>query len=128
VVRPGDLLVSRLRPYLRQVALVHPRAVAEHPGRSIVCSPEFYVLASPEPGGSLAYLVPFLLGPHTQAVLAAGQEGGHHPRVPRATLFGLRVPAPVVAARAASSAHLLAALDAAHASLSAWRRAVTPRA
>jgi hypothetical protein len=95
-VREGDLLVSRLRPYLRQIALAHPAAV----GREIVaCSTEFYVFTAND-GGDLAFLLPFLLGGAAQAALAVGQEGGHHPRVPLATLLGLRIPLAVVKARA----------------------------
>src|SRR5688500_13396460 len=41
VARAGDLLVSRLRPYLRQIALVR-----QVPPRRVLCvSTEFYVLA-----------------------------------------------------------------------------------
>jgi predicted RNA methylase len=96
-VRPGDVLVSRLRPYLRQVAYVHPAACEG--GRPLVCSPEFYVLAPREDGASVAFLVPWLLGAPAQAVLAAAQEGGHHPRVPREILLGMRVEESRVRAR-----------------------------
>jgi hypothetical protein len=95
----GDLVVSRLRPYLRQIALVHPRALDAAAGRSLALSTEFYVLAPRRPGEDLAFLVPFLLGEHAQAILAAAQEGGHHPRVPRSTLLALRVPEPIVTER-----------------------------
>jgi hypothetical protein len=127
-VFPGDLLVSRLRPYLRQIAIVHPRAAAAFPRRAIVCSPEFFVLAAApaaaaagDDGAPVAWLVPFLLGAHAQEVLAAGQEGGHHPRVARDTLLGLRVPAALVARRAATSARVLAAQAEVHAALAGWR-------
>jgi type I restriction enzyme M protein len=88
-VRPGDLLVSRLRPYLRQIALVH-RATCEG-DRPLACSTEFYVLSPREDGASLAFLLPWLLGAKAQAILAAAQEGGHHPRVPRELLLSMRV-------------------------------------
>ena len=115
-VMAGDLLISRLRPYLRQIALAHPAVVRACEGKELACSTEFYVLGPAEPGGSLAYLVPFLLGDAAQRVLAAGQEGGHHPRVPRETVLALRVPRALVRGRHAASARVgkaLASLDAA---------------
>ena len=80
----GDLIVSRLRPYLRQIALVTCPEVA--------VSTEFYVLRPKKKDEDLAWLLPFLLSASTQSLLAAAQEGGHHPRVPRTSLFALRVP------------------------------------
>jgi hypothetical protein len=100
---PGDLVISRLRPYLRQVALVHPSALGVAAGRPLALSTEFYVLAPRKAGEDLAFLVPFLLSPDAQASLAAAQEGGHHPRVPRSSLFALRVPRALLKARARTS-------------------------
>ena len=105
LVRPGDLLVSRLRPYLRQIAFVHPALAAECGGRPMACSTEFYVLA-PRDGESLAFLLPWLLGDDAQALLAAAQEGGHHPRVPRETLLAMRVPTARLRARKVGSARV----------------------
>ncbi len=96
--RPGDLIVSRLRPYLRQIALVG------HDVADLAVSTEFYVLSPRSPGEDLAYLLPFLLSDRVQALLASAQEGGHHPRVPRASLFAIRVPAGVVRTRKKESA------------------------
>jgi type I restriction enzyme M protein len=105
LVGAGDLLVSRLRPYLRQIALAH-RSLAEECGaRTMACSTEFYVL-SPKEGESLAFLLPWLLSAEVQALLAAAQEGGHHPRVPRATLLALRVPRSLLRSRQVSSARI----------------------
>ena len=122
----GDLIVSRLRPYLRQIALVHPRALALAEGRPLALSTEFYVLA-PRDGGDLAFLVPFLLSVALQEELASAQEGGHHPRVPRSSLFALRVPRAVLRARAATSRDLMAALDDAYRASSRLRRLVEGR-
>lgn len=102
----GDLLISRLRPYLRQIALLHPAALAAADGRPIAVSTEFYVLRPPAARSELAYLLPYLLGPAAQALLAGAQEGGHHPRVPRESLFALRVPESLVAGRAAANRSL----------------------
>lgn len=108
-VRAGDVLVSRLRPYLRQIAFAHPAAI-DFEERVVACSSEFYVL-SPKREGTLAFLVPWLLGEKAQAILAAAQEGGHHPRVPRDMLLGMTVPRALVARRAAASREVVAALE-----------------
>lgn len=100
LLQPGDVIISRLRPYLRQVAWMDPGLFSD-PGVALACSTEFYVLR----GQGMAWLVPFLLSPPVQAILAAAQEGGHHPRFNRETLLGLKVPpawmreAPCIAAR-----------------------------
>jgi hypothetical protein len=109
VARTGDVIVSRLRPYLRQIAFVHPKALALAPGRprALAVSPEFYVLTAES---DLAFLLPFLLGADTQRTLAAAQEGGHHPRVPVASLFALRVPHALLRARARTSSDVDARL------------------
>lgn len=117
----GDLLVSRLRPYLRQIALVHPSAVALAKGRSIAVSTEFYVLAPRASGDDLAFLVPLLLSADVQAALASAQEGGHHPRVPRSSLFGLHVPRSIVRARASTSRAVTLALAESYRASSRWR-------
>jgi hypothetical protein len=127
--RAGDLVVSRLRPYLRQIAFVHPRALAHVHPRGLALSTEYYVLAPREgprvlagngASRSLAFLVPFLLGPHVQRQLAAAQEGGHHPRVPRASLLAIRVPDALVARRAEISRKVLAKLAAFYRASAAW--------
>jgi hypothetical protein len=98
VVEANDLIVSRLRPYLRQVAFVDA-AVAERAGEALLlCSTEFFVLR-PLDRQSLAFLVPFLLSQPVQTVLAAAQEGGHHPRFNEATLLGLPVPEELIRRR-----------------------------
>ncbi len=106
----GDLLVSRLRPYLRQIALVHPRALAIADARPLALSTEFYVLAPRERGDDLAFLVPFLLSADVQRALASAQEGGHHPRVPRSSLLALHVPRALLRTRKGTSRAVTAAL------------------
>jgi hypothetical protein len=113
-VREGDLLVSRLRPYLRQIGYAHPATMRACGGWMLACSTEFHVLHAMD-GGDLAFLLPFLLGGKAQAALAAGQEGGHHPRVPRETLLALRVPREMVDGRAAISRLVRTSLAALHA-------------
>jgi hypothetical protein len=139
-VHRGDVLISRLRPYLRQVALAHEAAFTAWDATTVVCSTEFYVLsprgrASPpvgdrearrSPGGKLdlAFLIPFFLSRPVQALLAAAQEGGHHPRVPRETLLGLSVPRGLVDARARTSRRIRATLGALYAAVDAYADAV----
>ncbi|MCL2778475.1 MAG: hypothetical protein FWD73_10765 [Polyangiaceae bacterium] len=115
----GDVVVSRLRPYLRQIALFHPAAFG--PGKKetmksrqiesgLALSTEFYVLAPAGDGEDIAYLLPFLLSSEIQSFLADAQEGGHHPRVPRESLLALRVPHALVEARQETNAKVRSAL------------------
>lgn len=91
-VQAGDVIISRLRPYLRQVALVDEALFALCPGgNAVVVSTEFFVLRG-RAGLDAAGLVPFLLSERVQAALAAGQEGGHHPRFCKELLLSLPVP------------------------------------
>lgn len=101
VIETRDVIISRLRPYLRQAAFLD----AEMPnpeGALFVCSTEFFVLRSPD-NRSIAFLVPFLLSRPVQEVLAAAQEGGHHPRVGGTTLLTLPVPVSLLEIRDAIS-------------------------
>lgn len=121
----GDVIVSRLRPYLRQIAYVHPRAL-EAAARPLAVSSEFYVLA-PRGREPIAFLLPFLLGDRVQAILAASQEGGHHPRVPRTSLLALRVPRALVAGRTKGSCAVVDALDAVYRASASWQSLLGPR-
>ncbi len=96
-VKPGDVIISRLRPYLRQVAFIDE----EIPGAKnaqILCSTEFFILRSID-NQPMAFLVPFLLSKKVQEVLAASQEGGHHPRFIESTLLTLPVPKKLLSQR-----------------------------
>lgn len=97
--KPGDVLISRLRPYLRQVAFVPNNLLANCHNVILACSTEFYVLRSKDPKRSVAFLVPYLLSPDVQEVLSLSQEGGHHPRFNTDTLMRLPVPESVVKQR-----------------------------
>jgi hypothetical protein len=106
----GDVVISRLRPYLGQVAWIDPALCVEGGAPiALVGSPELVVLRPRS--GSLAYLVPYLLSEPVQAALVAAQEGGHHPRVPRAVIEGLRVPAALLAEAAAQARSVEAAVN-----------------
>ena len=96
-IYPHQVIISRLRPYLRQVAWVDPGLLAEQePDVDLLCSTEFFVLESVADNASIAFLVPFLLSDPIQTILAAAQEGGHHPRFNERTLTTLRIPASLV--------------------------------
>lgn len=94
VLKAGDVIVSRLRPYLRQVGYADAALFSRN--IPVVCSTEFYVLR-PRLNLDIAFLVPFLLTEPVQALFAASQEGGHHPRFPTDVLLSLQIPEPLVA-------------------------------
>lgn len=82
----GEVIISRLRPYLRQVAYVDVDTDQE-----LFCaSAEFYVLRS-RSEESIAYLVPFLLSDAVQEVFANAVEGSQHPRFKEDDLLNLIV-------------------------------------
>lgn len=109
-IRTGQVIISRLRPYLRQVAWVDAGlAATEVPVIELVCSTEFFVLESRN-GESIAFLVPFLLCGRIQEILAASQEGGHHPRFNERTLTTLPMPAPFLERREELSAQVESAV------------------
>lgn len=97
IIQPGDVIVSRLRPYLHQVAYVDA-GLTQKGTLTLLCSTEFFVLRSNNQQ-SIAFLVPLLLSEDIQTILAASQEGGHHPRFNRETLIRLPIPDKVWKAR-----------------------------
>lgn len=97
-VTRGCVLISRLRPYLRQVALVDGEILGWNKEVRLVCSSEFFVLQSVD-DRRIGFLVPFLLSAPVQAVLAASQEGGHHPRFDPGTLLDLPIPETILERR-----------------------------
>jgi hypothetical protein len=90
IVKLGDVIISRLRPYLRQVGLAEGPDEFNRPDVTVVCSTEFYVLYRKDI--DIAGLMPFLLSEPVQTAICAAQEGGHHPRFDIDTLLNLRVP------------------------------------
>ena len=92
----GDVIISRLRPYLRQVAYIDAGLFAlTEGGNEVLASSEFFVLRKRE-GFEPASLLPLLLSAPVQRALAAGQEGGHHPRFTLEQLRSIPVPTSVV--------------------------------
>ena len=91
LVEQGCVLISRLRPYLRQVAYVDDEVPGWAADVPMYCSTEFFVLRSVD-DQPISFVVPFLLSGPVQTVLAASQEGGHHPRINQNALLELPVP------------------------------------
>ena len=98
----NDVLISRLRPYLRQVAIADEGFALSADGAELACSTEFYVLRS-KSASRIDFLIPYLLSDSIQMALAASQEGGHHPRFDEAVLLGLPVPAALLRQREPST-------------------------
>ncbi|MEJ7847465.1 MAG: hypothetical protein WKF92_05185 [Pyrinomonadaceae bacterium] len=99
ILKENDVIISRLRPYLRQVAFVDGEIKGWSEDSLLVCSTEFFVLRSKNDNESIAFLVPFLLSGIVQRILTASQEGGHHPRVSESTLSTLLIPNGLLAVR-----------------------------
>lgn len=90
--KSGDVLVSRLRSYLKQVATI-PAEIT-----SAAVSTEFIVLRSYS-DSDVSFLVPFILSDPVQTVLAWSQDGSEHPRFNESVLLELKIPASVLVAK-----------------------------
>lgn len=88
IIKKGDVIISRLRPYLKQVAYVDIDKGEEIMGAST----EFYVLRTRKKGESIAFLVPFLLSDVVQNVFTNSVEGSQHPRFKDEDILNLVVP------------------------------------
>jgi hypothetical protein len=109
VFQVGDVIISRLRPYLRQVAYVD-KAITAVSDAPLLCSTEFFVLRSVD-GVSIAFLVPFLLSAQVQRVLVASQEGGHHPRIRESAILTLPIPSGLLETRVEASSAIESAAE-----------------
>ncbi len=107
-IHAGDVIISRLRPYLRQVAYVDKHDMDKD--IMLLCSTEFIVLRSSS-DESISFLVPYLLTEEVQRILAAAQEGGHHPRFGEKTLTSLPIPNEVIANRETISKKLMFSIE-----------------
>lgn len=80
LAREGDIIFSRLRPYLRQVALL-PAGLSKLLAQdAFYCSTEFFVFRAVT-GNNIAGLVAWLLSDPIQAMVSEATTGGHHPRI-----------------------------------------------
>ena len=91
IVQSGDVIISRLRPYLRQVAYVDNEIYAQSENCICAVSTEFYVLRGRK-NRSIGFLVPLLLSDRVQAVLASAVEGSQHPRFKEDVLLDIAIP------------------------------------
>lgn len=94
VLHQGDVIISRLRPYLKQIAFVD-EIDAEN---ELFASTEFYVLRSRN-SESIAFIVPYLLSDIAQSVFANSVEGSQHPRFKEDVLCNLIIPLAILEKR-----------------------------
>jgi type I restriction enzyme S subunit len=96
IFQPGDVLVSRLRSYLRQVAIA-----LGSDNLTSVASTEFIVLRSKQAADnalSAETLLLYLRSEPIQTVLSWSQDGSNHPRFDRHVITELPVPTAIVGA------------------------------
>ncbi len=92
-VAAGDLVVSRLRSYLREIAMVLPGD-----GANTVVSTEFIVLRPKIPKGlAVEALLVYLRSILPQTVFKWSQDGSNHPRFDERELLNLPVPRALIA-------------------------------
>ena len=87
-----DVIVSRLRSYLRQVAVI-PVGID-----LVLLSTEFVVLR-PKSQDDVGFLVPYILSEPIQSILAWSQDGNEHPRFNEQVLLSVLVIPRVLALR-----------------------------
>lgn len=104
ILRKGDVIISRLRPYLHQVAYVDVETE-----NNICASTEFYVLRARNKE-SIAFLVPFLLSEKVQTVFANSVEGSQHPRFKEEDILNLIVPSNIFEKREMISKKVIEAI------------------
>ncbi|MBE0656241.1 MAG: hypothetical protein IH602_01045 [Bryobacteraceae bacterium] len=83
----GDVVISRLRSYLKEIAVVRTSKTVPAVGSS-----EFIVLRPTGDGLSPETLMVFLRCPHVQTILKWSQDGSNHPRFSEADLLAIPVP------------------------------------
>ena len=86
-LEPGDLVVSRLRSYLREIAVVFNAGPVP-----MVGSTEFIVLRPKQDAVRVEALLVYLRSKYVQTVLKWCQDGSNHPRFQESELLNLRIP------------------------------------
>lgn len=89
LVHKNSIIISRLRPYLRQVGFIDNDIVPND--EAIIISSEYYELI-PKGSESIAFLIPFLLSTDIQNYLQHSIEGGNHPRFKLNALTKIIIP------------------------------------
>lgn len=105
ILRKGDVIISRLRPYLRQVAYVD-----EDRKEILGASTEFFVIRARN-NESIAYLVPFLLSQPAQLVFENSVEGSQHPRFKEDDVLNLKIPKNIYDERVNISKRVIEAIE-----------------
>lgn len=105
ILKKGDVIISRLRPYLRQVAFVD-----EEREEILGASTEFFVIRARN-DESIAYLVPFLLSQPAQLVFENSVEGSQHPRFKEEDVLNLKIPKSIYDDRANISRRVIEAIE-----------------
>ena len=83
----GDVVISRLRSYLKEIAVVCTSGKPPSVGSS-----EFIVLRPRNRGLTAETLMVYLRSPLVQAILKWSQDGSNHPRFTEEDLFAIPVP------------------------------------
>ncbi len=118
-LKSGDVIISRLRPYLRQVAYIDIDSKEQ-----LCASTEFYVLRARNKE-SIAFLVPFLLSEAAQTVFANSVEGSQHPRFKEEDILNLIVPSQLFEERDKISQDICTAISQYRAYEKSLRTAIT---
>lgn len=99
ILQENDVIISRLRPYLKQVGLVDKELIKKIGDKTLMLSStEFYVLSSID-SKSIAFLVPYLLSDEIQNILKNSVEGSQHPRFNENVLLSLLIPKTILTNR-----------------------------
>jgi type I restriction enzyme S subunit len=112
--RAGDVVISRLRSYLKEIAVVRCSDTVPCVGSS-----EFVVLRPRAGGLSAESLLIYLRSPLIQTILQWSQDGSNHPRFNQNDLLGLPVPERLVAVQGEIDAMVHKAI-AGHQAAAAW--------
>lgn len=84
----GDLIISRLRSYLREISIIPKRGKNFCP----LVSTEFLVLRPLKNSQDSHWLLPYLLSEPVQTILRWSQTGTNHPRFPKFVLLDIPIP------------------------------------
>jgi type I restriction enzyme S subunit len=105
--RAGDVVISRLRSYLKEIAVVRTSDTLPAVGSS-----EFIVLRPKSGGISAETLMVFLRCPLVQTVLKWSQDGSNHPRFAEEDLLAIPIPDAVLSVQKKIDALVKEAIEA----------------
>jgi len=90
-IEPNDIVISRLRSYLKEIAIVYPAGDIEQ-----IASTEFIVLRRQTDKVTPEALLVYLRSPWIQAVLKWCQDGSNHPRFQDIEILTLPFPNSII--------------------------------